>query len=116
MCFIYSRFVNIFRFSEMTPLFKNATISADDIGDYMKRVLEESGEVFKERRNLIGSMFANKILLITPLLKWYLDNGLVVTKLHQFIQFNPLPCFKKFADNVSNDRRAGNVRVFVCNV
>ena len=95
----------------MTPLFKNATISADDIGDYMKRVLKESGEAFKDRRNLLGSMFANKILLITPLLKWYLDNGLVVTKLHQFIQFNPLPCFKKFADNVSNDRRAGKVCV-----
>ena len=96
------------RFSEMTPLFKNATISADDIGEYMTTVLKESGEVFKERRNLIGSMFATQILLITPLLKWYLDNGLVVTRLHQFIQFNPLRCFKKFAENVSDDRRAGN--------
>jgi hypothetical protein len=99
----------------MTPLFKNATISADDIGEYMSQVLEENGEAFKERRNLIGSMFANKILLITPLLKWYLDNGLAVTKLHQFVQFNPLPCFQKFADNVSDDRRAGNFVLIIIN-
>ena len=88
-------------------MFKNATITAEDIGDYMQQVLEENGETFRERRNLIGSMFATKILLITPLLQWYLENGLIVTKLHQIIQFNPLPCFKKFADQVSDDRRAG---------
>lgn len=97
------------RFEEMTPIFKNAKITANDIGPYMTEFLKETGESFKERRNLIGSMFGKKILLITPLLQWYLKNGLVVSKLYQFVQFNAVPCFKSFADKVSDDRRAGKL-------
>eukprot|EP00116_Pleurobrachia_bachei_P001169 sb/3461431/ len=104
----FSSQLEYFRFSEMTPIFKNVVITEGDIGEYMRDYIRETGEKFKDRRNLIGSMFAEKILLITPLLKWYLDNGLVVTKLHQFVQFRPVRCFKSFADNVSNDRRAGD--------
>ena len=93
----------------MTPIFKNAVITEADLGDYMKSYFKQTGETFKERRNLIGSMFGTKILLITPLLNWYIDNGLVVTRVYQLIQFNPVACFKRFADQVSEDRREGKV-------
>ena len=43
------------------------------------------------RRSLIGSMKGEKILLATPLLKWYLEHGLEVTKVHQVIEFTPEP-------------------------
>ena len=43
------------------------------------------------RRSLIGSMKGEKILLATPLVKWYLEHGLEVTKLHQVIEFTPEP-------------------------
>ena len=39
---------------------------------------------------------------------WYINHGLVITKVHQLIEFNPSSCFKAFADRVSNDRRAGD--------
>ena len=94
-------------FAEMTPIFKNATVTKDDIGAYMKQYMEEAGVKFSDTRYLIGSMFGEKILLIAPLLRWYLEHGLVVTKVHQLIQFSPRRCFKPFADQVSNDRRAG---------
>ena len=96
------------KFSEMTPIFKNTTVTENDIGEHMCAFLRERNEKFKPTRYLIGSMFAEKILLITPLLKWFLAHGLVVSKVYQLIQFNPKKCFKRFADQVSDDRRAGN--------
>ena len=62
----------------------------------------------KPTRYLIGSMWAEKILMITPLLTWYIKHGLEVTKIHQIIEFAPKSCFKAFADRVSNDRRNGD--------
>ena len=91
----------------MCPIFKNTTINEADIGEYMQNFLRETGQKFEARRNLIGSMFGIKMLFITPLLKWYLEHGLVITKVYQVIQFNPVKCFAKFADNISDDRRAG---------
>ena len=58
-------------FTEMTPIFKITTISLSDIGVYMTDHLVKSKQNFRNRRCLIGSMFGNKILLITPFLIWY---------------------------------------------
>ena len=96
------------KFSEMCPTFKNAEISRDDIGDFMKAYAEEHSIMSQPRCSLIGSMKGEKILLATPLLKWYLEHGLEVTKVHQVIEFTPEPCFKPFGDAVSDARRAGD--------
>ena len=96
-------------FEEMTPIFKNVEVTQDDIGEYMQDYLKQTEQGFHPTRYLIGSMFGKKILLITPLIKWYLAHGLVITKVYQFIQFNPVKCFEKFAQNVTNDRRAGTL-------
>ena len=95
-------------FQEMPPVFKNTTISGDDIGDYMRDYLAHNNRTFKDTRYLIGSMFGVKILLITPLLKWYLEHGLIVTKVYQVIEFSPRRCFGEFVTNISNDRRSGD--------
>ena len=98
------------KFSEMTPIFKNVEVTEEHIGDYMREFLAETGKKFQSTRYLIGSMHGEKILLITPLIKWYLENGLIITQIHQLIQFNPKKCFKRFADQVSDDRRAGKIQ------
>ena len=46
-------------------------------------------------------------MLATPLLKWYLEHGLEVTRVHQVVEFTHDPCFKPFGDSVSDARRAG---------
>ena len=97
------------KFSEMCPIFKNTNISREDIGEFMKAYAEEHGIMAQPRRSLIGSMKGDKILLATPLLKWYLEHGLEVTKVHQVIEFSPEPCFKSFGDAVSDARRADDV-------
>ena len=96
------------KFSEMCPIFKNTNISRDDIGDFMKAYAEEHNIMAQPRRSLIGSMKGEKILLATPLLKWYLEHGPEVTKVHQVVEFTPEPCFKPFGDTVSDARRAGD--------
>ncbi|KAL5262388.1 hypothetical protein ACHWQZ_G007942 [Mnemiopsis leidyi] len=95
-------------FSEMPPIFKNTVVKHEDIGVFMQDFLKERNREFRDTRYLIGSMFGDKILIITPLLLWYIDHGLVVTRIHQLIEFKPSKCFKTFADRVSNDRRAGD--------
>ncbi|KAJ8021643.1 hypothetical protein HOLleu_38905 [Holothuria leucospilota] len=62
----------------------------------------------KPRRSLIGSMFGQKILLITPIVKWYLNHGLQVTRIYQVIEYSPESCFRVFGEAVSNARRAGD--------
>ena len=97
------------KFSEMPPIFKNTEISRDDIGPYMKAFAEKHNLMRRPRRSLIGSYFGEKILLATPLIKWYLEHGLKVTKIYQIIQYTPVPCFKPFGEAVSDARRAGDV-------
>ncbi len=60
------------KFSEMTPIFKNAEIKFEDIGEYMQKYHNENNILFNKGNKLIGSYFGKEILLYTPLLKWYL--------------------------------------------
>ena len=57
---------------------------------------------------LIASYFGDKLLLITPLVKWYLNHGLVVSKIYEFIEFLPITYFQNFGDQVPNVRRDGD--------
>ena len=54
-------------------------------------------------------MSAEKILLATPLLKWYLHHGLEVTRIYQVVEFTPRACFRKFQDEVTTARRRGDL-------
>ena len=65
-------------FNEFPPIFKNVMVGREDVGELMKRFAEENGLLKKPRRMLISSYFGEKILLTTPLAKWYLDHGLVL--------------------------------------
>ena len=57
---------------------------------------------------VLYSKTPKKILLATPVLKWYLEHGLEVTRVCQVIEYTPKPCFKPFGDAVSNAHRAGD--------
>jgi hypothetical protein len=54
----------------MTPIFKNADITLDDLEGEMHDYAEEHGLLNQPRRALIGSYFGKKMLIATPLLKW----------------------------------------------
>ena len=95
-------------FSEMQPIFKNVTVSRDDIGPYMRQYAEENDIMSTPRRMLVGSFHGIKLLLATPLLRWYLAHGLIVDRVYQVVEYSPKPCFQQFGDSVSAARRAGD--------
>ena len=95
-------------FAEMQPVFKNTTVTRDDIGPFMRQYAEENDIMSAPRRRLVGSFHGIKLLLATPLLRWYLAHGLVVDRVYQIIEYEPKPCFQNFGDSVSAARRAGD--------
>ena len=75
----------------------------------MKQYGEEHGFMKQPRRSLISSYFGENILLITPLLQYYLQFGLEVTKIYEVVQFTPMTCFKGFVDRVIQARREADL-------
>ena len=94
-------------FAEMQPIFKNATVTRDDIGPFMREYAEENDIMSTPRRMLVGSYHGKKILLSTPLLQWYLAHGLVVDHVYQIVEYHRKACFRQFGESVSTARRAG---------
>ena len=92
------------KFIEMTPVFKNVEVGREHISGYMKELALEQGYLPRPRKCLIGSYFGKKILLATPLLKWYLEQGLVVTEMFQAVEFKPRQCFKDLGNEVTFHR------------
>lgn len=80
------------KFSEMTPVLKDLEIDRQDMGEHMQTFAEEHDIMTMPRRALIGSYEGERTLLGTPLLKFHLEEGLVVTHVHQAVQrvFPPL--------------------------
>jgi hypothetical protein len=97
-------------FEEMCPIFCNTEVGFDDIGEHMQAHVWEHDLSDKPRRLLVGGTKARQILLATPLLKWYLDHGLVVTKIYQVVEYRKMACFDEFVQEVSEARRAGDAR------
>ena len=95
-------------FSEMQPVFKNVSVTRYDIGPFMRQYAEEHDILSKPRVMLVGSFRGVKILLTTPLLRWYLAHGLVVDRVYQVIEYEPNPSFRRFGESVSAARRAGD--------
>ena len=67
-------------FSEMTPIFKNEVIDFEDVGEYTQQYHMKNKIKFTKSKKLIGSYFGKEITLYTPLLRWYLEHGFVITK------------------------------------
>lgn len=96
------------KFQEMPPIFKNVNISRNDLSDHMRAFAEANKIMPQPQRSLIGSMFGKKILILTTLLKWYLQHGLVVSNVYQVIQFQGKECFSKFGKTICDIRREGD--------
>ncbi len=52
------------RFSEMTPIFKNAEIKFEDIGKYMQNYHTEKNIPFSEGNKLVGSYMGKNFFYI----------------------------------------------------
>jgi G:T-mismatch repair DNA endonuclease (very short patch repair protein) len=97
------------KFSEMAPIFKNVKVSRDQLSEHMLQFAEENDFLKTPQRMLIGSLYGEKILLLSELAKWYLEHGLEITKVYQLIEYEPREAFRPFGESVSTARRQGDV-------
>ena len=74
----------------------------------MKTYAEEGGILSQPRKMLISSFPLNNGTLTTPLLLFYLQLGLVVTKIHRFVEYTPKKCFNSFVQSAVDARRKGD--------
>jgi G:T-mismatch repair DNA endonuclease (very short patch repair protein) len=96
------------KFTEMPPIFKNTEISREHLSDHMRQFAEENDHLLRPQRSLIASMRGDKILLFSELLRWYLEHGLVVTRVYQVVEYEGRHIFESFGKSVSDARRAGD--------
>ena len=97
------------KFSEFCPLFVISEVPEERIPQHIKDYKINTGrKMIKNNKKLLGVMKAEKILLYSPLLKWYLNHGLQVTKIHRYISYTSGRPFKWFPEDVSSARRAAD--------
>ncbi len=84
----------------MTSILKNAEIKFENITFI--------NSIYKGNK-LISSYFGKEVLLHTPLLKWYLQQGFKITKFDCAIKYTPEKSFQRFADEVSGAISAGDI-------
>ena len=95
-------------FSKMTPIFKNVDVCLNDVGESMQEYAKQHNIKDVPRRLLIGSYFGKKIGLSTPLSKWYLEHGLVITHIYTVIEYIPNAAFNSFMMQVAQARLDGD--------
>ena len=80
------------------PVIQRQHVTVDMIGDFMKDRLEALGRKIppKGLETIVNGWHGKKLLLFTPLLRWYLELGLVVSEVYCIIQYQPSKCFEKF--------------------
>ena len=95
-------------FANFPPIFKNKNIRRHDFGLLMNGYAEKEGLLCQPRRMLISSYFLENGTLITPLLLFYLDLGLVCKKIIASWKIFQLNVSINLCNLVSMPRREGN--------
>ena len=90
------------------PIFKNTNVGRYDIGLLMQDYAEKEGLLCQPRKMLISNFFLENGTLITPLLRFYLELGLVCKKIYRFGEYTPVNCFNNFVQSAVNARREGD--------
>ena len=83
------------------PVIRREHIQEEMIGDYMKARLDDLGRKIPSKglETIVNAWHGRKLLLFTPLLKWYLQLGLQITEVYDVIQYQPSKAFEKFIDS-----------------
>ena len=102
------------KFANFPPISKNTLVSKNDIGYLMKTFAEEEGIMSQPRKMLISSFTIQNGTLITPLLLFYLQLGLVSTKIHRFVEYTPKNCFNNFdSQQWTQERKVTKIQIQV---
>ena len=88
----------------MTPIFQNTEVSLKDVSQHMQEYDKQHDIKDVPHRLLTGSYFGKKIGFVTPLLKWYLNHGLIITRIYTVVKYVPNAALKDFTVQVAEVR------------
>ena len=75
----------------------------------MQKVAEQHDLLKKPKKYLISSYFGKEILINTEMAEFYLNLGLKITRIYEFIQFHPQKCFETLANEIVNSGRKADL-------
>ena len=96
------------KFASFKPIFKNTNVGRHDIGSLMQDYAEKEALLCQPRKTLISSFILENGTVITLLLLFYLELGLVCEKIYRFVEYTPAQCSNKFVQSVVDARREGD--------
>ena len=97
------------KFDEMCPFFHNKMVPVEAVPQQMLDYLKRTGRNRGDEKKLVRALSAEKLLVYTPLLLWYVDHGAVITAVYRTIEYTPGKVFGWFVEQVTGARRTGDV-------
>ena len=92
-------FLNKYKDFLFPPVIKHETITNDHVSGYMqRRVTEEERKL--DFKTVVQVYNGKQLLLMTDIIKFYLDIGIKVSNVTQFIQYVPEKILKPFVQEV----------------
>lgn len=95
-------------YADFPPIIKHAQVGRKDIGDFMEKYAEKTGQLKKPRNNLISSYFGEKIVMSTEMIKFLVSHGLDLKKIYEVYQYDREQPFEAFRDKVTKHRQEGD--------
>ena len=91
-------------FSEFPPIFIITQVPDEQIAPAMRAYRDRPGRA-KGARKLVSVLEAKKVVLYSPLIKWYLQKGLIIDQFYEAAIYNPGQPFSWFPEMVAQERR-----------
>ena len=96
------------KFEEMCPFFYNKKVPVQAVPQQMLDYLKRTGRNRGDGKKLLRALSAEKLLVLAPLLRWYVDHGAVITAVYRTIGYTPGKVFDWFVEQVTEARRTGD--------
>jgi len=93
-------------FSEFPPIVKHFEYSNNICGEYTSTLLNNK---FSKSKKFIATLKGEKLLIKSTRLKWLVEHGCIITKMHGVIEENRRKIFANFMNWVSDERRKGDI-------
>src|SRR5262249_17526356 len=95
-------------FDRFPPIFVNREVGRNNIGPFMRQFAVENNLLKQPRRCLVSLHKAKRVLLISDLIRWYLDAGLIVTQVYFALQYKPRAWLSHIGERIIAVRRAAD--------
>jgi len=95
-------------FKNFAPIIKHTIIEYKDVGEFMQRMIDDTGMNMGKRDCVIDSYYGEGITIIDEYFVWLIEHGAVCTHIEKFVRYAKLPIFKSFVNEITERRIEGD--------